>query len=85
MGLLDFFRRRGASDPGDPAADAGGAESLPDDRAHGVGVPPGSTSEGPPVGVSDPGSITGDDADEVVGPDEADEISPGETGDDTLR
>ena len=75
MGLLDFFRRRGASEPGDPDANAGGAESSPTERAHGVGVPPGAAAEGPPVGVSDPGSLTGDDADEVVAPDEGDEVA----------
>jgi hypothetical protein len=75
MGLLDWFRRQGASDPDDPEADAGGAESPPEDRAHGVGVPAGSAAEGPPVGVSDPGSLTGDDADEVVASDESDEVA----------
>jgi hypothetical protein len=75
MGLLDWFRRRGASEPSDPDADAGGAESPAEDRAHGVGVPPGSPAEGPPVGVSDPGALTGDDADEVVAPDEGDEVA----------
>jgi hypothetical protein len=71
VGLLDFFRRRGASEPRAPEATAGGAEALPDDRAHGVGVPAGSAAEGPPVGVSDPGSLAGDDADEVIAPEEA--------------
>ena len=75
MGLLDWFRRRGAGEPGTASATAGGAESPPDDRAHGMGVPPGSAAEGPPVGVSDPGALTGDDADEVVAPDEGDEIA----------
>ena len=75
MGLLDFFRRRGASEPGDPDANAGGAESSPTERAHGVGVPAGAAAEGPPVGVSDPGSLTGDDADEVVALDEGDEVA----------
>ncbi len=72
MGLLDFFRRRGASVPGQPAAAAGGADPPADERAHGAGVPAGAAAEGPPVGVSDPGSLTGEDADEVVAP-EADE------------
>ena len=51
MGLLDWFWKRGA-----------GASSS----HHGEGVPPGSGSEGPPVGVSDPGSLLGDDADDVA-------------------
>ncbi len=73
MGLLDWFRRRGASaaQSGDPAA--GEADAPLDERAHGTGVPPGAAAEGPPAGVSDPGSLTGDDADEVVAPQEADE------------
>ena len=75
MGLLDFFRRRGASEPADPDANAGGAESSPAERAHGVGVPAGAAAEGPPVGVSDPGSLTGEDADRVAEREEA-----GETG-----
>jgi hypothetical protein len=75
MGLLDFFRRRGASAPSDPEANAGGAESTPDERAHGVGVPAGAAAEGPPVGVADPGSLSGDDADEVVAQDEGDEVA----------
>ena len=73
MGLLDFFRRRGASEPGAAEATAAGADLPPDDRAHGAGVPAGSAAEGPPVGVSDPGSLTGDDAEEVVAPEEAQE------------
>ena len=76
MGLLDWFRRRGAGVPGSPDATAGGAEASPEERAHGVGVPPGSASEGPPVGVSDPGSLTGDDADDVVASEEGDELRP---------
>jgi hypothetical protein len=75
MGLLDFFRRRGASAPGSSDANAGGAEAPPEERAHGVGVPAGATAEGPPVGVADPGSITGEDADEVVAQDEGDEVA----------
>ena len=77
MGLLDWFRRRGASEPGAADVDVGGADSPPDERAHGIGVPPGSVAEGPPAGVSDPGSLTGEDADEVVAP-EADEGEEGE-------
>ena len=66
MGLLDFFRRRGASAPDAAEADAGGAEAPPEERAHGAGVPAGATAEGPPVGLSDPGSLAGDDADAVA-------------------
>ncbi|MDQ3668866.1 MAG: hypothetical protein M3377_01065 [Actinomycetota bacterium] len=63
MGLLDFFRRGGGSDPSEPEATAGGAESAPDDRGHSehssvAGLP----AEGPPVGTADPGSVTGEDA-----------------------
>jgi hypothetical protein len=65
MGLLDWFRRRGASEPGDPDATAGGVEEAPDHRAHGAGVEAGSASEGPPVGMSDPGALTGEDADSI--------------------
>lgn len=53
MGLLDWFWKRGVGES------SSGSH-------HGAGVPPGSGSEGPPVGVSDPGSLMGDDADEVV-------------------
>ena len=70
MGLLDFFRRKGASEPGATDVTAGGAESPPEERGHGVGVPPGSAAEGPPVGVSDPGALTGDDAEAVVAAEE---------------
>jgi hypothetical protein len=75
MGLLDFFRRRGASEPGSADVAVGGGETAPDERAHGPGVPAGSAAEGPPVGVSDPGSLTGEDADRVAEREEA-----GETG-----
>lgn len=81
MGLLDFFRRRGASEPGSPEAAAGGAESPAEDRGHGVGIPPGSAAEGPPVGVSDPGALTGEDAGEVVASEEDVELG----GDDATR
>ena len=64
MGLLDFFRRRGDSET------SGGAESAPEERAHGAGVPPGSAAEGPPVGVSDPGALGGEDAGDVVAAEE---------------
>ncbi len=62
MGLLDFFRRGGGTDPREPEATAGGAETPPDDRAHSehsslAGLP----AEGPPVGTADPGSVTGED------------------------
>ena len=73
MGLLGFFRRRGASEPSSRAATAGGAEAAWEERAHGAGVPAGSPAEGPPGGVSDPGSLTGEDADEVVASEEPDE------------
>ena len=75
MGLLQFFRRRGASDPAATEVTAGGEESSPEERAHGPGVPAGAAAEGPPVGVADPGSITGEDADEVVAQDEGDEVA----------
>ena len=58
-----------------------GWESPPDERAHGVGAPPGSAAEGPPVGVSDPGALTGEDADEVVAAEEDVEIG----GEDATR
>lgn len=63
MGLLDFFRRGGGTDPTEREATAGGAESPPDDRAHSAHVPAaGLPAEGPPVGTADPGSVTGEDA-----------------------
>ena len=67
MGLLDWFRRHGASEPGDAGATAGGGEEPPDERAHGPGVEAGSAAEGPPVGMSDPGALTGEDADSAAG------------------
>ncbi|MBW3593076.1 MAG: hypothetical protein KY396_05235 [Actinobacteria bacterium] len=79
MGLLDFFRRKGATARGSSETTAGGAASPPDDRAHGVGVPPGSAAEGPPVGVSDPGSLTGEDAGEVVASEEDVELGGGDS------
>ncbi len=78
MGLLDWFRRRGAPSAG--AAEAGAhpvTTSAPEtatEAAHGAGVPAGSAAEGPPVGVSDPGSITGED--EPVAAEEGDELEP---------
>ena len=76
VGLLDFFRRRGASSPGAPDAAAGGAEAPPGERGHGVGVPAGASAEGPPVGVSDPGSLGGEDAADVVAAEEDSETPP---------
>lgn len=68
MGLLDFFRRRGASEPGSSDVTAGGAEEPADERAHAAHAPvAGLPAEGPPVGTGDPGSLTGEDADEVAG------------------
>jgi hypothetical protein len=62
MGLLDFFRRGGGTDPSEPEATAGGAESRPDDRAHSEHAPvAGLPAEGPPAGTADPGSVTGED------------------------
>lgn len=83
MGLLDWFRRRGAPGAGAaertdaPPAATAEPESELDARteaAHGAGVPAGSPAEGPPVGVSDPGSITGED--EPVAAGEGDEPEP---------
>lgn len=85
MGLLDWFRRRGAQGAG--ASERDGAahpattaapETAADartDAAHGAGAPPGAAAEGPPVGVSDPGSFTGED--DVVAAHEEDEPEPG--------
>ena len=50
MGLLDFFRRRG-----------GPSEQSEDDATEAAEAPPGLAAEGPPVGASDPGSLTGED------------------------
>lgn len=71
MGFLDWLWRRGSS--GSPE-DLGDAPAFP---THGAGVPSGSASEGSPVGVSDPGALDGEDADEVVAADEGDETSDG--------
>jgi hypothetical protein len=71
VGLLDWFWRRGSSgSPEDPGAHPAGS-------VHGAGVPAGSGSEGSPVGVSDPGALSGEDADDVVANDEGDELGPG--------
>ena len=68
MGLLDFLRRRGGSDPSAPDATRGGAEAPSDERAHAEHAPAaGLPAEGPPVGTSDPGALAGDDVDEVAG------------------
>jgi hypothetical protein len=68
VGFLDWLWRRGSS--GSPE-DLGDAPGFP---VHGAGVPTGSASEGSPVGVSDPGALDGEDADEVVAFDEDDEL-----------
>jgi len=84
MGLLDWFRRRGAPGAGSaegagahPATTAGPETELDarTEAAHGAGVQAGSTAEGPPVGVSDPGSITGED--DPVAAEQEDELEPG--------
>ena len=63
MGLLDFFRRRGRAD--EFASRGERAHGEPDRTDVSVG-PPGFSAEGPPVGTSDPGALTGDDADDVA-------------------
>lgn len=84
MGFLDWLRRLGA--PGAGSGEGGDAhphttaepETELDARteaAHGAGARPGSAAEGPPVGVSDPGSFTGED--DVVAAQEEDELEPG--------
>ena len=66
MGLLDFFRRRGGIDS--TSTGGGGAErSAADERDEASVGPAGFGAEGPPVGTSDPGALTGDDADRVAG------------------
>ena len=59
MGLLDFFRRKGATEPTRPG---------PRDTSQ---AEPGLPAEGPPVGTSDPGTLTGEDVarEDVVGAD----------------
>ena len=84
MGLLDWLRRRGAPGAGaaETNADAHPVTTAPPETpteaateaAHGAGVPAGSSAEGPPVGVSDPGSITGED--EPIAAGEGDELEP---------
>lgn len=84
MGLLDWFRRRGAPGAGAYEADADAhpvttsepetATEAATEAGHGAGVPAGSPAEGPPVGVSDPGSITGED--EPIAAGEGDELEP---------
>jgi hypothetical protein len=61
MGLLQWFRRRGEGGPVDVAT-----------HAH-PGDLPGAEDAGPPVGVFDPGALSGDDADEVIAADEGDD------------
>jgi hypothetical protein len=78
VGLLDFFRRKGRSEGSSSDAAAGETQSRFEDRAHGAGVPPGSAAEGPPVGVSDPGALTGEDAGEVVASEEDVELDGGD-------
>ena len=77
MGLLNWFRRRGASEPGAADADYGGGEEPAEHRGHGSGVPAGAAAEGPPVGLSDPGSITGEDAGEAAAAEEGEQSRPG--------
>jgi hypothetical protein len=60
MGLLDFFRRRAGGTTGSVT------EQASDERAHAEHGAPGLAAEGPPVGMSDPGSLTGDDAGDVA-------------------
>lgn len=84
MGLLDWFRRRGAPGAGSTeTTDAHPVTTSPPDTAveaateaaHGAGVPTGSPAEGPPVGVSDPGSLTGED--QPFAAEQEDELEPG--------
>jgi hypothetical protein len=60
MGLLDLFRRRAGSTTGSAQ------EQAPDERVHPEHGAPGLAAEGPPVGMSDPGSLSGDDAGDVA-------------------
>jgi hypothetical protein len=65
VGLLDFFRRRAASDASvasETQLDAGRPESAetPPEAL------PGQNAEGPPVGASDPAFLPGEDADESL-------------------
>lgn len=59
MGLLDFFRRKGGTEPGE-----GGERDTSQ-------AEPGLSAEGPPVGASDPGALAGDDVagEDVLGAD----------------
>ncbi|MDQ3889626.1 MAG: hypothetical protein M3312_03630 [Actinomycetota bacterium] len=65
MGLFNFLRRKGR-------ADAPQAQAPTDsrDRDEASVAAPGFAAEGPPVGTSDPGALTGEDAGDVVGGDE---------------
>ena len=60
MGLLDFFRRKGGTEP------------LEGEHRDTSQAEPGLPAEGPPVGASDPGALTGDDVagGDVLGADE---------------
>jgi len=60
MGLLDFFRRLAGGTTGSAP------EQAPDERAHPEQGAPGLAAEGPPVSMSDPGSLIGDDAGDVA-------------------
>jgi hypothetical protein len=60
MGLLQWFRKRGE----------GGAVDV---ATHPHPGEPGEHDAGPPVGVEDPGALSGDDAAEVVAGSEGDE------------
>ncbi len=65
MGLFDFLRRKGRADAPETQ---GRADARERDEAS-VGRP-GFAAEGPPVGTSDPGALTGEDAGDVVGGDD---------------
>ena len=72
MGLLDFFRRRGGVDPSSGASPEAEGPTDVEERDEASVGPPGFAAEGPPVGISDPGSLTGEDADELAGPEAED-------------
>ncbi len=65
MGLFDFLRRKGRADA---PQTQGPTDTRERDEAS-VG-PPGFAAEGPPVGTSDPGALTGEDAGDVVSGDD---------------
>lgn len=62
MGLLDFFWKRGGTDPEAGTTTHETGEIERNEGASVVDAPPGLHAEGSPTGASDPGSITGDDA-----------------------